>query len=489
MSAPKKILIIGGGFTGLTAALRLAADKNRSVTLVESSGQLGGLAAGFPLAGTSLEKTYHHLFLTDTSILDLVRELGLQDQLIWCDSSVGIFRAGKIHAFKTPLDLLRFAPCRFTGRLRTGLMALYIKHRKDWRGLAPQTAHAWLTRACGASAMAAIWTPLLKGKFSQHYDRVSMAWFWARLHIRANSRAGGGGGEKLGYFRGGFNLVTSALEAELRRRGVQIQTGATVTALAADHTAVINGETVPFDACLFTGPSPAFAALLPAQDSPLPPDIVGGSQAEGHFGVRRHVAAFGRDDMSSSSKTFAGPTSQTTPGCTEDSLRDYAAKLRSIEYLGAICLVFTSDQNLGDYYWVNVNEPDAPFLVFLNHTRLVDKSAYGGKCVYYIGAYLPPAGNIFSLSDDELAQLWLGYLKKMFPEFTTARVGERHVFRFKAAQHIVDTHYAEKIPDYQTPLPGVYLTNFSQIFPEDRGTNFAVREGEKVAELIRTSLN
>jgi protoporphyrinogen oxidase len=432
MSNPGKILVVGGGFTGLTAALRLSADKNCAITVVERSDRLGGLAAGFPLGGTWLEQTYHHLFLTDTHILGLVRELGLQDQLVWCDSSVAIFRDGKIHAFKTPLDLLRFSPCSFTGRLRTGIMALYLKHRKNWRGFAAQTAQAWLTRACGASAMASIWTPLLKGKFDRHYDSVSMAWFWARLHIRANSRARGGG-EKLGYFRGGFNVVTTALEQELRRRGVTLRTGVTVEKITGDHTAVLNGETVPFDACLFTGPSPAFAALLPSRES----------------------------------------------------LRDYAAKLRSLEYLGATCLVFTSDQNLGDYYWINVNEPDAPFLVFLNHTRLMDPSHYGGKHVYYLGAYLSPEGKLFSLSDGELTELWFGYLKKLFPEFDATRVAERHIFRFRAAQHIVDTRYAERIPEYRTPLPGVFLANFSQIYPEDRGTNFAVREGGKIAELIR----
>jgi protoporphyrinogen oxidase len=288
-----------------------------------------------------------------------------------------------------------------------------------------------MTRACGASAMETIWTPLLKGKFNRHCKNVSMAWLWARIHTRANSRSGGGG-EKLGYFRGGFNVVTSALENEIRARGVKIQTGATVKKISGGRDAVINGETVPFDFCIFTGPSPAFARLLPAQDS----------------------------------------------------LNDYAAKLRSIEYLGAACLVFTSDQNLGDFYWVNVNEPDAPFLVFLNHTRLADKSFYGGKNVYYIGAYLPPDGKIFSLSDDELANLWFGYLPKMFPGFDASRVGERRIFRFKAAQHIVGTDYEEKIPDYKTPLPGVFLANFSQIFPEDRGTNFAVREGLKIADMV-----
>ena len=428
----RSLLIVGGGFTGLTAALRLSTDRNFSVTLVESSDHLGGLAAGFSLCGTSLEKTYHHLFLSDAAILDLVKELGLQEKLMWCESSVGIFRAGKIHPFKTPLDLLRFAPCSFLGRLRTGFAALYLKHRKNWRGFTRRTAHAWMTRACGHSAMETIWTPLLRGKFDRHFDKVSMAWLWARIHIRANSRSGGGG-EKLGYFRGGFNVITSALENELKQRGVNIQINARVEKISSERTAAINGETVPFDFCIFTGPSPAFARLLPAQES----------------------------------------------------LNDYAAKLHSIEYLGAACLVFTSDQNLGDFYWVNVNEPDAPFLVFLNHTRLVNKKFFGGKNVYYIGAYLPPDGKLFSLPDDELAKLWFGYLPKMFPDFDAARVAERHIFRFRAAQHIVDTDYEAKIPAYQTPLPGVFLANFSQIFPEDRGTNFAVREGEKIAALIR----
>lgn len=433
MSPPKQILIIGGGFTGLTAAWRLSEDTNFSITLIESSDRLGGLAAGFPLLGTSLEKTYHHLFLTDTAILGLVKELGLQDKLMWCESSVGIFRDGKIHAFRTPLDLLRFSPCSFVGRLRTGLTALYLKHQKNWRGFTRRTAHDWMTRACGRSAMETIWLPLLKGKFDRHFEHVSMAWFWARIHIRANSRSGDGG-EKLGYFRGGFNVVTSALENVIRKRGANIQTRKSVEKFSSgERAAIINGEKVPFDFCVFTGPSPALAGLLPAQES----------------------------------------------------LNDYAAKLRSIEYLGAVCLIFTSDQCLGDFYWINVNEPNAPFLVFLNHTRLVDKGFYGGKYVYYLGAYLPPDGRIFALTDDELARLWLGYLPKMFPEFDAARIDERHVFRFRAAQHVADINYEEKVPGYKTPLPGVFLANFSQIFPEDRGTNFAVREGLKIAEMIR----
>lgn len=431
----KKILIVGGGYTGLTAALRLAQTGQYSVALTESSGQLGGLTAGFPLGGTWLEKTYHHIFLTDATILQLCQELGVDRQVIWCDSSVAIFRNGKIHPFKTPMDLLRFQPCSFSGRVRTGATAFFLKHHRNWRGLLRRGAHEWMARACGASAMEAIWTPMLKGKFGGQYGEVSMAWLWARIHTRANSRSPGG--EKLGYFHGGFNVITAALEAELRRLGVAIQTGASVEKFHPDRrAAVINGQDVAFDSCVFTGSSAALAGLLP-----------------------RNAAC-----------------------------EAYARKLASIGYLGAICLIFTSDQDLGKFYWVNVNEPGAPFLVFIQQTNLMDRSCYGGQHVYYIGAYLPVDGKMYSLPDAELTKLWFGYLPTMFPHFDPAAVRETHIFRFRAAQHIVDRHYDEKIPEYQTPLPGVYLANFSQVFPEDRGTNFAVVEGEKIAARVRRDL-
>ena len=433
---PPRILIIGGGFTGLTAAYRLSREPGWEITLAEAADHLGGLAAGFPFLGTSLEKAYHHLFLTDTSILQLVDELGLNDRLIWCESSVGIYRGGRIYPFMSPADLLRYQPCSFAGRLRLGAAALYLKHKKNWRGLAAQPAHDWMTAWCGRSAMESVWTPLLKGKFDRYYDTISMAWLWARIHLRAHSR-GPGGREKLGYFRGGFAEVVRRLESEIIRHGVKIRRGARVEGFSGlERSARIDGQPERFDACIFTGPSPAFAQLLPV----------------------------------------------------DRALEAYARQLQSIEYLGAICLVFASEQNLGDYYWINVNEPDAPFLVFLNHTRLVSPSHYQGKYVYYLGAYRPLDSPSFALSDDGLAQGWWAYLKKMFPEFNPSRVCERHVFRFKAAQHIADTGYERKIPGYRTPLPGVFLSNFSQVFPEDRGTNFAVREGLKIADKVREEM-
>jgi protoporphyrinogen oxidase len=261
-----------------------------------------------------------------------------------------------------------------------------------------------------------------------------MAWLWARIHARANTRDSGGRREQLGYFRGGFATVIRRLESELVRSGVEIRKGVGVEAFMEGERAVkTKTEEIGFDVCIFTGPSPAFARLLP-------------------------------------------------PGFQES---EYAQRLRSIEYLGAISLVFVTDQEISDCYWLNINEPKAPFLVFLNHTRLVEASHYQGKRVYYIGAYAALESRLFSLNDEDLAKLWWDYLKKIFPHFSPAQVQQRHVFRFQAAQHIVDTTYEKKIPDYRTPLPGVFLSNFSQIFPHDRGTTWAVNEGIKIARTLQ----
>lgn len=437
MSDPKRILVVGGGYTGLTVAWQLSREPGYQVTVIEQSADLGGLAGGFQLCGAAIEKTYHHLFRTDTDILQLVEEIGLSDRLMWLDSSLGIFLGGRAYPFTSPLDLLRFRPCGLLGRLRLGLVVLYLKKRKNWRPLAGKTAFDWMARACGADAMRTVWAPLLKGKFDRYHHRISMAWLWARIHVRTNSRGAGGGGEKLGYFRGGFDALTQALASTLTQRGVTFRTRTSIEQFAAnERKALIAGQWEEFDVCVFTGPSHAFARLLP----------------EG--------AAW----------------------------QDYARQLQSIEYLGAVCLVFTSDQVIGEQYWINVNEPGAPFLVFLRHTRLVDASHYQGKQVYYIGAYVPQDSPLLARSDDDIAAEWWDYLRKMFPAFAPARVQERHVFKFRSAQHIVDTTYESRIPEYRTPLPGVFLANFSQIFPEDRGTNYAVREGNKIARMLNSEL-
>ena len=57
------------------------------------------------LAAGGWSAFYHHLFLSDTTIIGLLDELGLKDRLIWEDSTVGYFTHGRIFPFATAKDL------------------------------------------------------------------------------------------------------------------------------------------------------------------------------------------------------------------------------------------------------------------------------------------------------------------------------------------------------------------------------------------------
>ncbi|MEI6674198.1 MAG: NAD(P)/FAD-dependent oxidoreductase [Verrucomicrobiota bacterium] len=433
----KNIAIIGGGFTGLVAAKNLT-DCGHRVTIYESGKELGGLAACFELGGTPLEKAYHHLFRTDTAILSLIEELGIQDHLVWRASSLAIYRNGRIWPFMSPLDLLRFGACSLVGRIRTGLVAIYLKKTRNWQGLAGSSAMQWMSKYCGTSAADAIWSPLLRGKFADTADNVSMAWLWARLHVRSNSREPGEG-EKLGYINGGFVKIVDALEKRILATGAVVQLDSPVKQVShngTQPTVEVDGQVLSYDAVLFTGSNRALERILPN-------------------------------------------------GANLDGFRDDLGK---INYLGSLCHVFTSSQNLADHYWININEAGAPFLVLIQHTNLIPVSCYGGKHVYYIGAYLPQEKGRFLMPETELIQEWHQYLKVIYPAFDPTLIEESHLFRFRDAQHVAEIGYESRILPYHTPIPGVFLSNFSQIFPEDRGTNFAVNEGNKVGCVIGTYL-
>ncbi len=436
------IAIIGGGYTGLTAAYYLS-RAGHQVSIFEAGPEIGGLASGLKIAGANIEKTYHHLFKTDTDIIELAAELGAQ--IDWYPSSVSIYCQGQLYDFNGPGDLLRFSALSFVSRLRTAIVLAFLKFYNNWQSFINISAYQWMSRWAGAESTQVIWGPLLQGKFSGFAQQISMAWLWARIHIRANSRSFSlqDSAEYLGYFRGGFHSFTTKLLAELAKYNVKVYVNQKVSAISSNlDTGLVSIELsdseAKFERVLATIPCHTFAKLI-------------------------------------------GTDSQASPA--------YLGQLTAIEYLGAICLIYSSKQSLSKSYWHNINDKSFPFLVFLQHTNLVSRSNYQGQEIYYIGTYLPHDHRYWETTEAEILIEWFAALKKIFPEFDGCQVQERHLFKLKNAQHIADLNYQSKIPAVTTPLKNVYLSNFSQIFPEDRGTNFAVREGKKATNLILQNPN
>ncbi len=162
-----KVGIIGAGAAGMAAAYNLG-KAGYQVTVYEGASFLGGQASTFDVGGGRLERGYHHLFTSDTDILDLIYELGLGSKMAWIESTVGIFYDGKIYNFVTPTDLLRFTPLSLIDRFRLGLVTLYIRRYKDWRKLESFVATEWIRKYAGKGVYDVVWGPLLRGQFGAH---------------------------------------------------------------------------------------------------------------------------------------------------------------------------------------------------------------------------------------------------------------------------------------------------------------------------------
>lgn len=406
MIKKQKIAIIGGGLTGLVIGYRLG-QKGHKVKIFEKNSDLGGLAGGFKVNGTYLEKTYHHIFKSDKEYIALVKELGLQDKLGWHQSSMVIYYQNKLFPFVGPMDLLRFQPLGLIDRVRTGLVSLYLQKTNNWKRLVKIPAVKWMKKWGGAKAYEVIWAPLLRGKFHQYYDKVSMAWLWARIHTRGNSKSGDGK-EMLGYMDGGFQVLINELAKRIRENG-------------------------------------------------------------GKFFLNKEV-------KENELKKEYDKIISTAP-------------IKGVEYLGSITVIFISEQNLSKYYWHNINDLNSPFLAFIQHTNLVDKAKYADKHVYYLGAYAPHDHQFFEISEEELKKIFFDYLIKIFKNFEENKIEKVFVFKFKNAQHVAGTNYKTP-PDPHLDRGGlksnIYHVNFAQIFPEDRGMNYAVKEAEKAVKLIET---
>jgi protoporphyrinogen oxidase len=430
--------VIGAGFGGLSAAWELV-QRGVRVTVCEADEEVGGLAGSFPVGDTRLEKFYHHWFTSDTQVLDLVRELGRDDQILHRATRTGMYFAHHFFRLSTPLDVLRFTPLSIAGRLRLGLLALRARQVRDWQELEKLTAEEWLVRLGGREVYDVVWRPLLEGKFGPYAADISAVWFWNKLKLRGGSR-GRGGEEVLAYYRGGFAALAGELAGAICSRGGIIRLESPVTGLQVRDGAVTGVDTAQ-------GPLAA-DAVLATPALPIVADLL---------------------------EPYAVP--------------EYIRSLRRIKYLANICIVLELDRSLSETYWLNVNDPGFPFVGVIEHTNFEPVETYAGRRLVYLSRYLPERDELYSMPDEEVVQYCLGHLQRMFPALSPDWILDAHVWRARFAQPIVVRGYGAMIPSVETPLPRLYLTSMAQVYPEDRGTNYAIREGRSAGRRIAGALS
>lgn len=437
-----RVGIIGAGAAGLAAAYELT-KSGHYAEVFERAPFLGGQASTFSVGGGQLERGYHHLFVSDTDITQLIDELGLGDRLAWLESKVGLYHGGKIWSFGTPMDLLRFTPLSLLQRLRVGFWTFVLQKTTNWHKFEGITAQEWLIQHMGRRAYQVLWEPLLRGKFGENFDQIGMTWIWGKVYLRVASRGKGLQKERLGYPMGSFGEVFDLLGKRVASQGGDVHISSSINRVVVEEGTATGlevalpgeeAELLNYDAVIATTPSYVFTQLVP----PMP--------------------------------------------------SEYQEKLEGVDYLSAVLMILVLDRPFTDKYWMSIAETDLPFVALIEHTNMIDRSLYDGNHILYISNYPDRESDLYKSTPEELLEVFLPHLRKINPDFDRSWILEYHHHKVDGAQPIIGVNYSERIPEHRTPIKNLYLANTTQIYPEDRGTNYSVRMGRLVARMVMDDL-
>lgn len=429
-----KIAIIGAGFGGMAAAYDLV-RAGHDVTIFEAAQHVGGLAAGFkePHWQWSIEKFYHHWFASDQHMLGLIDELGWSENVLFPRPYTVVYFQGKFYPFDSIPAALLFPGLGWgLDKIRFGLVGLFLRITNNWKPLERSTVDAWMRKWAGKRVYESMWLPLIEGKFGPFAKDVNMAWLWARLHARTT---------RLGTYKGGFQAFADQFAARLGELGVRFEMGTAVEAIAAAEGGLalrVGGVERHFDQALVTSSPQLLAKLAPSLSG------------------------------------------------------DYLSGLLQLKSMGAVVMTLALDRQLSEqgYYWYNIPKSAGfPFLALVEHTNYVSPEHFGGDRIVYCGDYLAVGHEYFSLSDEELLERFTPGIQRINPAFERSWVKKVWVHKTHYAQPVPLVNHSHNIPDIRTPIAGLYFASMSQVYPWDRGTNFAVEIGRRAASFMLADTN
>jgi protoporphyrinogen oxidase len=283
-----------------------------------------------------------------------------------------------------------------------------------------------------------------------------MSWLWAKLRNRRQVTGEEAKGELLVYPKGSFESIFARLQEVIEEHGgrVLIDRPAARVARAADGGFLVTpgapesfrrghdprgfdtaGEPERYDAVIAALPSDVFEQLL-------------------------------------------------DPALAAEVGEEYLGRTRSIEYFAALCLLIELDREFHPFYWTNVADTELGFIGLIEQANLVPIERYDGRHFLYVANYLPHGHELLGLDMDDLLAFYEPGLRRVNAAYERSWIRQSWMFREPAGQPVVLPNHRDRMPPLATPVEGLLLANTTQVYPDDRGTNYAVRQGEEVVDAL-----
>ena len=298
--APRHVVVVGGGVSGLAAAHALRRDGGPGlrVTVLEASPQLGGKLRVSDLAGVPVDEGAESLLLRRPEAVALAAELGLPLEPA-ATTSARLWSRGELRAL--PAGTVMGIPGDLRHLAGTGLLTATEMARIPLDSWLPRTrvrddvaVGRYVAARLGRAVVDRLVEPLLGGVYAGRADQLSLAATLPQLFpyvrrersllaaVRASRDAAGPPTTPgapvppvppvFGAPRGGVGLLPPALAERLRTTGVQVRTGATVRELHRTPTGwrlVVGSAKAPeqvlADAVVLAVPAAPAARLLRAE--------------------------------------------------------------------------------------------------------------------------------------------------------------------------------------------------------------------------------
>ena len=440
------IAVVGGGITGIAAAMELAETGVFEVTLFEKQDKLGGLSGYFQWGDVIWDRFYHVILSTDSGMIEFLNKLRLENEFFWRKTMTGFYGDGKLISLSSTLDFIRFPFMTLWQKFRLGLGILYCARIKDPRKLDRIYVREWLTKIFGRRVYENIWDPLLRSKLGSASQRTSAAFIWATINRLYGNRNSKNKIEMMGHVHGGYRTILKAAERVLSECDVNVLMNHSVEKITSDDSSI----------------GPDKSSWLPKLN------LYANNRA-----FKFHNVLL----------TIDCPGVLRIMGDQLDSL--YRDRLARVEYLGIICVVLILKRRLSPYYVINLLDDQLPFTGIIEATNVVVSDEVSAKHLVYLLKYVSANDPMNDDDDEAIKTLFISNLKKVFPGLNDIDILYADVNREPHVQPVQDLNYFDQTLYMRKPLKNVYISNNSMIYNSTLNNNAAIDLAQKVIEIVK----